>query len=479
MRDFLKLVPFYIGLAVWVFSIQDYPFFWDTVQLASKHAHHFYDNGLRWTPLPPEIDSGHPPVFGYYLAWVWSFAGKTLPAGHWAMFPFLCGIVWLVFRLGRRLGGPEWAAWAVPLVFFDPVLAGQSALVSPDIVLLFSFLLAVDGLLGRNNLLVTLGVFGLCAISTRGMMTAAALLLWSAAAWWRPARLFRPPPYFLSAFIPGFAFAGWFLWWHHQATGWTGYHPGSPWAPAFEMASGTGWLRNLLVVGWRWTDFGRIFEWITLFFLAGHFGWKFFLEKPATGSLLKENWLGRGTVPALLGALILLLTPTALAYKMLSAHRYFLPVFTTVHLLTFHLIARSEWVSSRKKQLFALLLAGLLSGNCWIYPSGISMDWDATLAHLPYHRLRADMVRYIESEEIIFSSVGTAFPNINTGENLLLNGDQRQFVEKDFARNEYILASNVFNDFSKEDFHTLEHNWQIIREAHSFGIWLKLYKRPE
>ena len=77
---------FIIGIAL-VWAVQHDPFFWDTVQLASKHAHHFYENGLRWTPLPPEIDSGHPPVFGYYLALAWTCFGKTLPASHCAMPP--------------------------------------------------------------------------------------------------------------------------------------------------------------------------------------------------------------------------------------------------------------------------------------------------------------------------------------------------------------------------------------------------------
>lgn len=484
MRALPKLLPAFILLAAWTFYVQNDPFFWDTVQLASKHAHHFFDNGLRWTALPSEIDSGHPPVFGYGLAAIWLTAGKSLPASHWAMFPFLCGICWFLYRLACKIAAPQWAFWLIPLAFFDPVLAGQSALVSPDIVLVFCFLLATEGLLSRRSGWATFGILGLCAVSMRGMMTAAALFLWQTIAHWQPRLFFRPERFSFLTFLPGFAFACWFLWWHHQATGWTGYHAGSPWAPAFEPAKGVELLRNLAIASWRWTDFGRIFEWGILIFL---------LASPRAGirraiaGLFKKN-MPNDAIPVnfytssillLFFCLVVFLTPSAVVYKTLSAHRYFLPLFLVFHWFVFQQIVRSGLAEKHKKGLLILLLAGLFSGNCWIYPRGISMDWDATLAHLPYHGLRSEMVAFIEQENIPFSKTGTAFPNINSGENLLLNGDQRQFVEKDFYRNEYILASNIFNDFSEEDFDKLDREWQPVKTAARYGVWMKLYKRSE
>lgn len=481
LRALAILFPCFFVLAAWTFYVQSDPFFWDTIQLASKHAHHFFNNNLRWTPLPTEIDSGHPPVFGYLLAFVWTIAGKTLEASHWTMFPFLCGIAWLLYRLACKTAGPKWAFWLVPLAFFDPVLAGQSALVSPDIVLVFCFLLATNGLLDGRNIWVALGIFGLCAISMRGMMTATALLLWPIISPGQPRLLFRPKRFLFLAFLPGFAFAAWFLWWHHQTSGWIAYHPGSPWAPAFEPATGTALFRNLLVTGWRWTDFGRIFEWGVLAFL---------LASPYSGVRTAIMGLFRNanqkpansngaTTLLLFLCLAIFLTPSAIIYKTLSAHRYFLPLFLTFHWLVFQEIVGSGLTEKYKKSLLILLLAGMLSGNCWIYPRGISMDWDSTLAHLPYHRLRSEMIDFIEKEKIPFQNVGTAFPNINTGENLLLNGDERQFAEKNFSRNEYMLASNIFNDFSEEDYKILDREWQPLKTVIRGGVWMKLYKRPE
>lgn len=473
--------------AAWTAVVQHDPFFWDTVQLGSKHAHFFYDNGLRWAALPTDIDSGHPPVFGYYLAWCWTLFGKTLPVGHWAVFPFLAGTALLLDRLGTRLVGPTWGWLIVPVAFADPVLAGQSALVGPDVPLACFFLLTVDALWdGRYRWLAAVGILGLCAISMRGMMTAAALFAWQVllhglAQRRQTFRVCQTWKVYASGgrdlfrtallFVPGGLFAAGFLWWHHEATGWTGYHPGSPWAPAFAPARGSEWLKNALVLGWRWTDLGRVFEWGVLVgvgFAAGRHrkgGWR--------------KWFARHkSLLYLLGCLVLFLSPSALLYHNLSAHRYFLPGFLALHLVVFQAVCTSAYAWRGKAVALAVLLLGLGTGNCWIYPHGISMDWDSTLAHRPYHHLRAEMLAFIDREKIPWSGIGTAFPNVNTGEHLLLNGDQRLFAEKAFDQNRYMLISNVFNDISKADRDVLQREWNLLQRREHRGVWLELYQSP-
>ncbi|GAB4496859.1 MAG: hypothetical protein OHK0019_29320 [Saprospiraceae bacterium] len=453
-------------------SAQHDPFFWDTVQLASKHAHHFYENGLRWLPLPEEIDSGHPPVFGYYLAHIWSFFGKTLPVSHWAMLPFLLLNVWLLYRLGLRLGTEKWAFWLIPLVLLDPVMAGQSVLVSPDIVLACGFLFAVEGILERNKFFTAIGILLLCIVSIRGMMTAGALFAWQLTLFLRRDRtknrgwastLIKNAMFFL----PGFAFAAWFLWWHRTATGWSGFHPNSPWSPAFEPVGGVELCRNLLVIGWRWLDFGRVFEWLLLGWLV----WKNQPFKNANPAILD--------LLLLLGCLVIFLSPSALFFKNISAHRYFLPAFLALHFLVYHLWANALPVLKFKKEwLFSALITALALGNLWIYPRGVSMGWDATLAHLPYHTLRAEAVVFFQKNNIDFQKAGSFFPNLNTGENLSLDGDSRHFAEKDFSRNEYVLASNIFNDLSETDYTILQRDWILLKKWKHAGVWIEIYQRP-
>ncbi len=481
MRTQLRLLPFLACPVALLWTVQQDPFFWDTVQLASRHAHHFYENGLRWTVLPPVIDSGHPPLFGLYLAAVWTLFGKTLPVSHWAMLPFLWAIVLVLYRLGQRLGGDQWAFWLLPLVLLDPVLAGQMTLVSPDVALACFFLLAVEATLGQKRWLLAFAVLGLCAISMRGMMISGVLFVWQ----WgfrngefglrnfiprvapMPHAAFRMP----YAFLPGFVLAAGFLWWHQRATGWTGYHPSSSWAPAFERAQGLALLKNILVLGWRWLDFGRVVEWL----VVGTLLWKFWRSKSLSSSF-RFGSLGI----ALLLLLILtwfFLSPSAILYHNLSAHRYFLAGFLTFHLLVFQWIAQADWSGRVKVWLFSGLTVAMATGNLWVYPPGISMDWDSTLAHQPYHQLRAEGLAFLEKEGVDFQTVGSLFPNLGSGEHILLNGDPRRLAELDWQHNTYIFASNVFNDLSAADYARLRRDWDLrYRRAHA-GVWIEIYHR--
>ena len=464
------------------------PFFWDTVQLGSKHAHHFFSNGLQWQPLPTLIDSGHPPVFGYYLAVIWTVFGKTLFVSHFAMLPFLWLSVWLLSKIGCRLAGNAWGMWLPLLVLIDPVLLGQSVMMSPDLVLAVSFLLALEGILGQRKWLIAFGVFGLCAISMRGMMTAAALLTWTGLLPFLKDFDFRKLLFRCLPFLPGFAFAAGFLLWHFCTTGWLGYHKDSPWSGAFQGVGLAGFFKNVAVIAWRWLDFGRVGE---LFILAGLFYRKFQHRADAEQQTRKEYPM----LPLLICLLVFLL-PSALLYQNLSAHRYFLPAFIACHLLVFQWIMGQSLKQSlgntaaglttkngakTSEGIKSYLLIGLIGclalGNCWVYPRGISMDWDSTLAHRPYHRLRAEALGFLETQGIDFAKVGSAFPNLNTGENLLLNGDQRQFSKLNFAQNEYVFSSNVFNDISGADYSLLEKDWKLIWRKCQAGVWIEVYAR--
>ncbi|MEL6357325.1 MAG: hypothetical protein AAFQ37_10395, partial [Bacteroidota bacterium] len=91
----LGLSAILAAIVFWIAS--DFPFFWDTIQLAARQATHFYEGG-NWL-LPDTIDSGHPPGFGAYLSWWWQLLGRKLWVSHLAMFPWH----WLLFYQLIRL----------------------------------------------------------------------------------------------------------------------------------------------------------------------------------------------------------------------------------------------------------------------------------------------------------------------------------------------------------------------------------------
>jgi hypothetical protein len=131
----------------------------------------------------------------------------------------------------------------------------------------------------------------------------------------------------------------------------------------------------------------------------------------------------------------------------------------------------------KKTILLTSLVIAIAAGNFWVYPRGVSMDWDSTLAHLPYHNLRAKAMNYIKDQHIDLQTVGTSFPNLNTGEHLLLNGDSRLMSAIDFQKNQWVLASNVLNDIDEPEYAELAAHWHLVQRWEQGMVWFELYQK--
>ena len=158
------------------------------------------------------------------------------------------------------------------LVLIDPFFAGQSVLVSPDIVLVFAFLLSLKAILKNQTWLLALGIVLLGLISLRGMMIGFSLFIW-----WNLMEVkksFSIPTLLKSAwhkiipFLPGGVLALLFFIYQYLHLGWIGYHDNSPWAESFASVDLKDFTKNIGILGWRLLDFGRCFLWLGLGWLA-------------------------------------------------------------------------------------------------------------------------------------------------------------------------------------------------------------------
>ena len=113
-----------------------------------------------------------------YLACCLFIFGKTLVVSHFSSLPFLLGIVWLLYDIGVYFGNMTTAKYLILLVLIDPFFAGQSVLVSPDIVLIFAFLWCLNSLLKAQHFSIILSTILLGLISMRGMMVTFSLYIW-------------------------------------------------------------------------------------------------------------------------------------------------------------------------------------------------------------------------------------------------------------------------------------------------------------
>ena len=466
----LLTLPFFAFVAWAIWAVRDHFFFWDTVQLASQHAQFFYDTSFSTFLLPDEMDSGHPPTFGFYLACVWFIFGKSLGMSHLAMLPFLFGIVWQSWRVGERILGDGWAYLFMLVFFVNPVVASQCVLVSPDVVLIFFFLLALNGIFRNKKILLSLAILGLAAVSMRGMMVVAALFLFQILNTdnFRKVPTFRTVMLLLTPYLLGGSFALIFFTFHFVKKGWIGYHAGSSWAEAFEIIDFKGFIKNIVQLIWRFIDFGHLFVASIILFLSLKFWRSFGKLFPTT----RQLWL-------LLIILLIVLTPTLIIYKGLLNHRYLLPIYTVACLLCVKLISDLKG-GQRQLGLSFLVFFGLASGNFWVYPQPIATGWDSTLAHLPYYRLRNEMIQFIDNQKISYADIGTAFPNLRSFR--LVDLKNTPFVSNDFARldfekNRYIFYSNVMNEFTEKELNELQNHWKIVHILRGGQVEVILYSR--
>lgn len=461
------LIPFYCLFLVLTLLSLNHIFFWDTVQLASMQAYHFFENGLDKTLLPDNIDSGHIPAFGFYLAIWWKILGKTLWVSHLAILPFLLGIVWQSNVLIRYFIPKPYAILSLIVFLADPTLLGQSVLVSPDIVLVFCFLLMLNGILKNHRFLIALGLIGLFLISMRGLMVAFSLLLFDmylnacdgkrlsfssllkiSLAYW-PAVI---------GILPYFLF-------HYAEKGWLAYHPESPWMGSFERVGFEGFIYNIGIMVWRIIDFGRVFVVIAIALIM----------LTRVGKIKLHQKFKYLIFIAL--SLTICLGYSFTTYKYLSAHRYLLPLYLILLLGFLYMLFVFVKNNKVRNIIYVVVLGALLSGNFWIYPEGIAKGWDASLAHWPYYELREKMNAYLMKKNIDYSEVASEFPNVSERRFMELNESRERHQYLNLDSNKYVLYSNIYNNFDDNEIQQLKSNFKLVQSFEKRGVFISLYEK--
>jgi hypothetical protein len=447
-------------------------FFWDTVQLGSRHAYFYYENNLKLAFLPNHIDSGHIPTFGYLLALLWTVFGKTLLVSHLYIYPFVVGIIWQLIQILKKYISSKYIFWSILLLFADTTFLSQISLVSPDIPLLFFFLLAINSILKNNRILLSTAIASLFLISMRGMILSVPLFLFDTYLNTKIDKRYVKN-YILQLiknglhYIPAAIIFITFNYLHFKSKGWFGYHENSPWAIFFQRVELQEAIKNFFIFGWRIVDFGRIFIWLGLFIAL------FFIPLK---QLLKEKKSKQITLLFIL--IISVLSIPAIIYLDLKGHRYFMPIYISFSLVFCYFVFEKVKNKSAQKLIYTFTLVGLISGSFWVYPKHVSQGWDSTLAHLPYYNLRKKMVTYIEKNNIQYHEVGSDFPDSYEDRFLTLSDKSWLFPEKDLTQHQYILYANVCNEFTDDELLELKTNWEAIKADKLLTVEMVLYKNP-
>ena len=264
---------------------------------------------------------------------------------------------------------------------------------------------------------------------------------------------------FIRSYIFGALGAIVFLAWHYYTTGWIHTRPDSPYQKIWFVASFRTILRNLLVLIHRYADFGRVFVYIFIV-------WNLlFLGKRIGTKAVKQLLLAAITT-------VSIIVFTSIFSNNPMGHRYFLVSYMMLILTAF--IILKSFYKFQKWIYFALSIA-LITGNLWIYPPEIAQGWDASLAHLPYHKLRQEALQYMKHHNIDVRQTASFFPNITRVDFVDLGNDTRWF-ENYNGHNDYIFYSNVYN-IPDSIFETLHKDYTAIKTFKSFGVYVIIYKK--
>jgi hypothetical protein len=460
-----KLAPYIIALlyALLTYVSQEHVFFGDMVQFGSRHSHFFYEQNFEHLWLPNSLDSGHPPIFGMYIALCWKWFGKSLLVSHWAMFPFLLLIAFAIPRLLKNYITSSAITFISLLFFFEPTLRAQASLTSPDIILIAFFLWALVFYQENNNLGLMLVLIPMSFISLRGMMLLFAFYLAVISHQYYLTKKISIKHFlaFSHLFIPAVGICFYWLFRHYQLTGWIGFHNDSPWASSFQSVGIQQIIKNLGLMIWRFADFGRITVWLLCIgFAIYQFRKKERLQPPQAFLLFLFSYL------------FLVYAANTLFADGLVGHRYYMPLYLVSLLLCL------QWAHvyfTKYANYFSILIAtSFIIGAHYIYPSKIAMGWDATPAHKPYYTLRMEAIAYLEKNNIPINNVAAGFPCLDSREYLELNGDTSRFQSYHLKNTDYLLWSNIFN--YPDELQDSLSNKELVFEKEVDGVYMKIVK---
>ena len=468
-----KSTSYYLAICIFYGLLtllsQHLPFFWDNVALVSRIAHFYYDSQFSTLLLPTAMDSGHPPFYGIFIAVVWSVFGKSLAVSHWAVYPFLVAIGIAYYHVSRFFLPSTLLPFAMLLLILEPTLLAQSVLAGFDLALVSFYLLGLCGILYRKRWLLAIALTVLVFISLRGVLS-----LFMLGACHLFFHLFNEKKQLAAffkenvpAYIPAvLLFAIWLVY-HHAQTGFWFSNPDSQWAEYYQFVDVKGFLWNLAIVGWRFLDYGRVAIWLPLFVVTAYFFWKKRETKGAKKTLL--------TAFILLPLLIFI--PPLIIRTVPIVHRYFIVFFLLggIGILAF----LNDLLTKRNCSSFVVICLFLISGHWWIYPDHIAKGWDGSLACLPYFSLIEKAHQQIDNQQISYNKVGSEFPAVNEISVTHLNDDNRHFIDKEeqpLKEFNYILQSNVMNDFSPSEMQLLDQHFNLKKEFRRSGVYICLYR---
>ncbi|MEG1497807.1 MAG: hypothetical protein RRX93_00055 [Bacteroidales bacterium] len=411
----------------WTLAFSYTGFFWDSISQVYEPANWLYENGLFAWKLPDNIDLGVPPIFAFLHAVAWTCFGKSTMVSHLLLFPFIFGLSWQIYQLvfyvlqekgiAQKYKAKTYSWYVFFLLFADASLCAQLTFINYEITQYFLFFGAVNTILRRQRKTLTVYLFFLSILSFRSLLLFVSLFVFDFFYHFFFDKTYKKHTSFIFylPYIFGSLPAVFFYFWYYQTKNSIfGTDQGS-WLALQNLTTIEGFFRNVLVLGNRLLDYGRIF--VFLYFV----GLCISLRKQKIFQNPTVQYLGLLCICSILvvgGLSLCLINP--------MGHRYFIASYILFSLLTAYL---TICYTKHPKIILVSLSIFLFSGNLWIYPEKIAQGWDSTMAYLPYYTLKKEMIFQMDKRDIPIEETASFFPNFYAIEVDNLSNDLRAFSE--------------------------------------------------
>lgn len=433
------------------------PFFWDTI-LTSTITQYFFEHGFHNFITPAEFDAGHPPLFYVYVTCFYHIFGKSLFAAHLSILPFtILGIVSFISLLQHFSFTKQQQFFGVLFFFSIPAVITQNTLVSYDAVLLSLYLAALAAYFKKHKLVFILLVLAMVSITLRGIFCVVSL---SATVFFIENKDFKKWFKWNLSFVPAIVIISTWYIYHYTQTGWLFATKSAGWSEQRGFVDALGLFKNGISIARCFFDLG--------IFALSFFSLLYLLKIKKT-----DKYILLCLIPALVFSI------SFLPFTNPINHRYYLIVYVLMIPVVVQFL-------SEKKLVFSILtIVVLWLGNLQIYPVPISNGWDCTLTHLSYFKNREKAMFLLEyHSKFINKSIGSVFPMNASMYQTNMIKDLDDSV-KIFNVNgstidsmDYVLFSNVGNDFSDEQIHELR-KWKIVTEIQKGLVYIILYQNPK
>ena len=453
---------FYAALTFFSSSI---PFFWDNT-IYSELSSHYYFNGYKNIIAPPALDLRGFYFYQLYMSFVWKILGRTLFVSHFALLPFLIGIVFEFYKSAKYFLSEKTIPVAIILLLIEPTFNTQSILMGYDIIPLYFFMLSINILFQKKFKLLYFSLLLLALSNFRGIFLVAAIFLIQQLQFYKEHKSFQLKLliYYLPSVI---AIIIWALF-HKINTGWYFF------SPVYEnddekTNSLMMMIKQLVFIAWKLIDFGRITLWLVTII-----GWYILYRQKRISDKFK----------LLLNLLFIPFIVTGIFMAVISnpiGHRYFMYTYLILIIAACFII---EQLKSRKLFVacFGLVFLSLFIGNFWLYPERFGNGWDSSLKVLPYFSLKDDMDKFIVQSNITPAEIGTQFPLINDKRFSHLTDSSFHFTNVwrgPISNYKYYLQTNVINTDIPEQIEEVKSKWILVKGYKKGLVYLNLYKNPK